>query len=418
MPRIELSFKILGAILVAGALIVNPFSVGSILGKSVDSLPVLFIFFAFEFLLALAGGLLYFKRGWFSHHWRELLLLFLASFFSLIVLEIGLQLFYQPPPAGWYGYPPGLYIPDDVTGSKYRPGFKGYFPNAPYNKIEIAINSKGLRDLEHDYQKPAGVTRILGLGDSVTFGSGVSFEDTYLRQLEKKLGEAGYKIEVVKTGVNGYDFDQEYAYYLNEGYRYDPDLVILGIVLNDIRPVTAQMIREHKEYQEQLLKAGDKKSTTKATLSQHVSRYCRLCGLALAVLENWESKVQRQEYNLEYFNHSLTREWRTNYSRYEEKILQLFFQLSNENRKLVLVIFPYLEQLKHSYGLTRMPQDLILETAKTNNIMVVDLMPYLDRLDYKDLFLGGDSMHLNSDGYAIVAQALYDELVKRAIIRK
>ena len=58
-----------------------------------------------------------------------------------------------------------------------RPGYSDHF---------ITINSHGLRDKEYTYTKPKNVFRILCLGDSCTFGLGVSISKTYHSLLENK----------------------------------------------------------------------------------------------------------------------------------------------------------------------------------------------------------------------------------------
>ena len=40
-------------------------------------------------------------------------------------------------------------------------------------------NSRGYRDLERAVPKPAGVRRLLSLGDSFAWGASVEFDDTY-----------------------------------------------------------------------------------------------------------------------------------------------------------------------------------------------------------------------------------------------
>ena len=56
--------------------------------------------------------------------------------------------------------------------------------------VPVSINSHGLRDREYSEQKPQGVYRILMLGDSTTFGWGVSEEHTVAKILERQLGQA------------------------------------------------------------------------------------------------------------------------------------------------------------------------------------------------------------------------------------
>lgn len=110
--------------------------------------------------------------------------------------------------------------------------------------VPVSINSQGLRDREFALEKPAGVYRIMMLGDSTTFGWGVKEEDTAAKFLERKLNEhlpAGYnRVEVMNTGVGNYDTVQEVRYYEAIGWKYQPDLVILVFFINDPESVPVE----------------------------------------------------------------------------------------------------------------------------------------------------------------------------------
>ena len=89
-------------------------------------------------------------------------------------------------------------------------------------------SARGLRDRGFDYEKPEGVTRILMLGDSVTYGWGVAVEHTAAKRLARPLNaSANGRFEVVNAGVGNDNTAMEMAWFLNEGVRYDPDLVVL-----------------------------------------------------------------------------------------------------------------------------------------------------------------------------------------------
>jgi hypothetical protein len=69
---------------------------------------------------------------------------------------------------------------------------------------EVRHNRFGFRDVEHALIKPAGTFRILGLGDSFTYGAGAEFTKTYLYRLEEMLNsrKGGHpKIEIIKAGI-------------------------------------------------------------------------------------------------------------------------------------------------------------------------------------------------------------------------
>ena len=72
----------------------------------------------------------------------------------------------------------------------------------------------------------------------VAMGWGVAFEDTYGQRLEALLTERYPEVpdfEVINAGVPGWNLENELAYLMAEGYKYDPDLVLLDLtIVNDI----------------------------------------------------------------------------------------------------------------------------------------------------------------------------------------
>jgi hypothetical protein len=97
-------------------------------------------------------------------------------------------------------------------------------------------NSRGFRGgREYAVPKPAGVRRVLLLGDSFTFGLGVNDDQTYAALIERKLGGAcgGSPLEVINAGVSAFSTSQEVVLLEREGLALDPELVIVGYFVND-----------------------------------------------------------------------------------------------------------------------------------------------------------------------------------------
>ncbi len=142
---------------------------------------------------------------------------------------------FQTPPV--YLQEPGheqtghRYVYDATLGWRNIPNWR-----ASTRGHALTINSNGLRDREYSFEKPAGTTRLLVLGDSYVWGYGVSDEDVFTEVLERKLAGTSNPWEVINTGVSGWGTDQEYLFLKSEGIRYAPDIVVLGFfLLNDLR---------------------------------------------------------------------------------------------------------------------------------------------------------------------------------------
>ena len=96
----------------------------------------------------------------------------------------------------------GLHETDPDRSFRLAPNFHGIEKSAEFSMV-IDTNSLGLRDVEFPRTKPPGTVRIIGLGDSFTFGAGVNLDQTYLKVLERRLNqqERNETIQVINAGV-------------------------------------------------------------------------------------------------------------------------------------------------------------------------------------------------------------------------
>jgi lysophospholipase L1-like esterase len=90
------------------------------------------------------------------------------------------------------------------------------------------INSMGLRG--NEIKKDKTKRRILVLGNSCTFGWGVTDEGTYAKRLERLL-EGEY--EVINAGVPGYSSEQGKRFFRQELLALKPDIVTIMFAWND-----------------------------------------------------------------------------------------------------------------------------------------------------------------------------------------
>ena len=138
----------------------------------------------------------------------------------------------------------GALVYSEDYGWKLRAGFRGVFHGA-----FTTINAGEFRGPSHPLEKPAGRTRIVMLGDSITFGHGVRDAETFSALLESRAG----RFDVVNLSVEGYGTDQELLRLEREGLRYAPDVVILNVCLtNDV--VNNELTTDQQDPEERIPK--------------------------------------------------------------------------------------------------------------------------------------------------------------------
>jgi len=144
---------------------------------------------------------------------------------------------------------PIAYRPNTTFASVYDPAgdTRGYF--GPKGRVTYQINRFGLRGSAVSVPKPAGTYRVVCLGDSLTFGEGVKYADTYPARLQARLAAAmpNRKVQVINAGVQTYNTADEAALYLLRCAQFRPDVVTLGFYLNDATD-SRKTVQQHDEW--------------------------------------------------------------------------------------------------------------------------------------------------------------------------
>jgi len=160
------------------------------------------------------------------------LLIAFGLLLPLLAFEAGVRLLNLAPPPQPN---PTIWEPHPLFGWWHVPYSGGLF-HSDYNEFEaeVRINARGLRDREIGYDNPTGALRILSLADSFGEALQVNLPDTYHKQLETRLIESlGRPVEVINAGVGGWGTDQESIFYVAEGFRYQPDIVLLAFFIRN-----------------------------------------------------------------------------------------------------------------------------------------------------------------------------------------
>lgn len=102
-------------------------------------------------------------------------------------------------------------------------------------KVTYDINELGLRDdASLGRAKPAGVQRVVFVGDSFVEGYSVARDDLFVDLVERALRADGRKVEAVNGGTEGYSTDQEVVWLKREGLGFAPDAIVFCFFQNDV----------------------------------------------------------------------------------------------------------------------------------------------------------------------------------------
>ncbi|MEC7724501.1 MAG: SGNH/GDSL hydrolase family protein, partial [Planctomycetota bacterium] len=111
----------------------------------------------------------------------------------------------------------------------------GYALSPNYQAGTNRHNALGYRGEEIAVEKPAGMTRIVCIGGSTTYGYGVDdFRFTVPGLLQYGLREAGKEVEVVNAGCPGWSTFETLLNFESRVLDLSPDYVVFYHGINDV----------------------------------------------------------------------------------------------------------------------------------------------------------------------------------------
>ena len=287
------------------------------------------------------------------------------------------------------------------------------------------VNSAGFRDVEHSLKKKPGVSRIMVIGDSFTFGMGVNLEDTYPKQLERFLNRANVTCEVINCGVIGYNMWQHYEMLERKVLPNNPDLVILGVFEDDIG-VSVRPYKDPEDWQ------GVKLYQPKffSGILNHLSLWTFIRN-ATALYEykyryrrghNYMKGIEERkkvwgpsnptDVNYRIMSGKIEKEKYVDFS----NKLKKFVQTANDAGVKVLVVFiPDSVQL----GDFRMQavNRFLKRVCGEIGVSFLDVTPFLESEDnYSSLYLFPVDAHGTPKGLGLIAKSIADQIVRLGLL--
>ncbi len=304
----------------------------------------------------------------------------------------GAPVFHIKQPSGLSGVQMGEYVAGARFRIVYASNPRGYFDAD--GGIAVEINAFGMRGPEVTRDKPAGTFRILGIGDSFTFGAGVREGDTYLRKLEgalnRRAGAAGY--QVLNAGVEGYNTSDELAYLEHRWLDFQPDLILIGFYLNDA-------------YSDATFKNMGEAEGVDLRQPDGPARYSYLWDF---VQHQWRTRAQRRAiggyYRPHYFSDPGART-DVNWTGCRAALARMVELARQRHIRIALVIFPEFYQLDGDYPFERI-HALVAATGRELGLPTLDLLPVFRGRRAQDLWVHVTDHHPNQVAHQQAAEAI------------
>jgi hypothetical protein len=280
----------------------------------------------------------------------------------------------------------------------------GYAPVRPDRKGRGPVNARGYRDLERAIPKPAGVRRVVCIGDSFTWGVSVLFDDAWPQRVERALSrERGEPWEAVNLGEPGLNAVQEASKLDSEGFTYGPDVVVVAYVLNDSEDEHAAEARRAADWVEERRQGSSVSLLDRSALLRLARTRLR------ATLENRR--------RVEGFR-SMYADDAPGWVAARHALKAMGGMCRERGVPLVIAVFPLFgNRLDDGYPFAEIHAKVDAAAGEAG-ARVVDLLPAYRGLDWRLLVVdGADDEHPNEIAQRIAARVIaraVDEVVPRA----
>lgn len=310
------------------------------------------------------------------------------------------------------------YAPDPDLGYGLLPGFQGKVATGEYDS-RIHINEMGLRGAPVRPREP-GRKSVLVLGDSFTFGVGVSNPETFPALLETRLSASGFPCRVHNAAVPGHGPVQYLRRYNQLRSVLRPDRVVVGMYIgNDIFDCVWKKEGTRFRVVDGWVVSGDvyRLDRCKTWIRTHSHLYRLASRIQQKILLGNQSHEGR-------FNHLtdqllsqgdwsqepfLAEAWKT----LRASLTDLRRRVAEDGAMLLVVLLPLECQVSDSLWAARVegrlgrfgPQERLCSLLEEMGLACLDLVPAFLKHPGEDLFYARDG-HWTPAGHRVVAEAV------------
>jgi len=271
-----------------------------------------------------------------------------------------------------------------------------YMPNSQIQlgKVINQYNSMGFRGEGHATEKPTGAVRIVVIGDSVTEGYGVEWDNVFASVVQSQLGT---RYEVISLGMGGLNTPQEVHVLEEVGVQYAPDYVVVNFVLND-----CDFFSSAKEGAKHAKDNQSKIALLNIRINPGLKRALKssaLLYLANERISDLWGRLRGEERH-DYYEEL----WGNQFNR--GKVTAAFEKLQTLSRehgfKVVVLIWPLV--IDYSEYKFRAVHQWIAEQAGNSHFSSIDLLPEFSTQSFRSLQVTSeDYVHPNAKGHKLAA---------------
>jgi len=295
-----------------------------------------------------------------------------------------------------------------------------------HRDVVIETDSLGLRHPELGPKGPDEL-RVLVMGDSITFGDYLPFAETFTAMLQGKLADRPRRVVVINAGLPGASTSDELYHYLEVRDAVDPDLVLVGMYLNDAQngqrfharalrpPYSSSRFASFVVNRFERLRIRFWAEQTIPDIDPDWQERFR----ASRALRTGDMYHSRDAFDFEVYNahDDFGLAWNPQFWEVLRPLTRTFaLSARQRGQRFAVFLFPIHIQAKGTVDDFR-PQQSFLEMCQALDLTCLDLLPALRadwRQRHQELYF--DHCHLTAHGNAVVAAALATWLTDERLV--
>ncbi|MGQ0722630.1 MAG: SGNH/GDSL hydrolase family protein [Candidatus Eiseniibacteriota bacterium] len=246
--------------------------------------------------------------------------------------------------------------------------------------VDVQIDSRGFRDVEGGRDDGDAASVVL-LGDSVTFGWGVSYGERFSEILEAEWSAGGRPVELINTGHGNWNTAQEYAALEELFAGRSPDAILQVWYINDAEPTP-----EHRD-------------------PPWYARF-HLAVFAWSKFDLLERRFGARPSYVDYYR-DLYASGAPGLAAFDDALLRTGAWASARGVPWAFVVLPEFHEFPGPFAEV---YERVKRAAAAAGATVIDLTGAFDGVDPSTVWVARNDVHPNAKGHALIARGILQRL--------